>query len=133
MDNLTVEQRRKNMQNIRSTDTKVELLVAKALRKQRIYSARNVKSLIGRPDFVFRRKKVVIFIDSDFWHGHPKRCIMPKSNCEYWVQKIMKNKLRDRAVSRQLKKEGWTVLRIWEYDIKKRFNHSFEMILSSIK
>ncbi len=133
MDNLTPEQRRKNMQNIRSIDTKVELFVARELRKRKIYCARNVKSIIGKPDFVFRRKKIVVFVDSDFWHGHPKRCIMPKSNCEYWTQKIERNRRRDREVNRQLKKVGWKVVRIWEYDLKHRFEIFFEKIISFVK
>lgn len=103
MDNLTKKQRRKNMQNIRSADTKAELFVARELRKRGIYFAKNVKSIFGKPDFVFRRKKIVVFIDSDFWHGHPRRCIMPKSNRAYWNNKIKRNKERDKKVNRALK------------------------------
>ena len=66
MDNLTPEQRRKNMQNIRSEGTLPELLIAKELRKLKIYFAKNVKTITGKPDFVFRRKKVIVFVDSDF-------------------------------------------------------------------
>ncbi|MBI4982239.1 MAG: very short patch repair endonuclease [Candidatus Omnitrophica bacterium] len=128
MDNLTPAQRRKNMQNIRSAGTKAELFLAKELRKRKIYFAKNVKSILGKPDFVFRKKKTVVFVDSDFWHGHPKRCIMPKSNHCYWNAKIKRNKQRDRLVSRGLKKAGWNVIRIWEYDLK----HNFDSALSKI-
>src|SRR4030067_1532612 len=132
MDNLTPEQRRKNMQNIRSVNTKPELLIAKELRKRKIYFARNVKTILGKPDFVFRRKKAAIFIDSDFWHGHPRRCIMPKSNRCYWQSKNERNRQRDKAVNKQLKSMGWLVIRIWEYDVKKNIRKSVRKIISSI-
>ena len=132
MDNLTKKQRRKNMQNIRSMKTAPEEAVARELRKRRIYFARNVKSLIGKPDFIFRKKKTAVFIDSDFWHGHPRRCIMPKSNCNYWNQKISRNKARDRLVTRELKKSGWTVIRIWEQDLEKNPYKKFCKILEAI-
>jgi len=133
MDNLTPAQRRKNMQNIHSVNTKAELFVAKELRKRKIYFARNVKSIFGKPDFVFRRKKIAVFIDSDFWHGHPKRCIMPKSNRGYWNQKIKRNKDRDKEVIGVLRNSGWIVLRIWEYDLGHYFSKAFCRILKTIK
>lgn len=120
-DNLTPAQRRKNMQNIRSLNTKPEMILAKALRKHKLYFARNVKTITGKPDFVFRKKKVVVFVDSDFWHGHPSRCIMPKSNRKYWNAKIKRNRLRDKEVNRILRKAGWKVIRIWEHNINHRF------------
>ena len=120
------------MQNIRSFGTKPEKLVARELRKRKVYFAGNVKSITGKPDFVFRRKKIAIFVDSDFWHGHPKRCIMPKSNCRFWKNKIRRNKQRDRIVNKELKKEGWIVLRVWEYDLQKRFEKTFSRIISII-
>lgn len=131
-DNLTKEQRKKTMQSIRSVNTVPEKLVAKELRRRKIYFSQHVASIAGKPDFVFRRKKVAVFIDSDFWHGHPKRCVMPKSNVEYWKHKIERNKLRDKKVNKQLKKEGWKVTRIWEYDIKRNFNRSINRILKAI-
>lgn len=133
MDNLTREQRRKNMQNIRSVKTAPEEAVAKELRKRKVYFARNVKSITGKPDFVFRRKKVAVFIDSDFWHGHPKRCIMPKSNCNYWNQKIARNKERDKEVTKALKCLGWKVVRIWEKDLRKSSERVIRRILIAIE
>ncbi len=133
MDNLTKKQRRKNMQNIRSADTKAELLVARELRKKKIYFARNVKSIFGKPDIVFRRKKTALFIDSDFWHVHPVRFIMPKSNKRYWKEKIRGNKERDKEVNRKLKYEGWKVIRIWEYDIKRNTDKCIKKILKTVE
>lgn len=133
MDNLTPAQRRKNMQNIRSIGTAVELKIAKELRRNKIYFASNVKSLPGKPDIVFRRKRIAIFIDSDFWHGHKTRCIMPTSNSAYWDEKIRKNKNRDKRVNGILKEAGWQVIRIWEYDVKKRFDKTVNKILTAGK
>jgi DNA mismatch endonuclease, patch repair protein len=129
MDNLTIEQRRKNMQAIRSKGTKPERLIMHELKRRKIYFASYVDTLIGKPDIVFRRKKIVVFIDSDFWHGHPKRCIMPKTNSEYWTNKIAQNRKRDKEVSRELKRLGWTVIRIWEFEIKKELQKSVQRIL----
>lgn len=132
MDNLTAEQRRKNMKNIRSTGTKPERMIMEALKKRRIYFAAYVSKIIGKPDIVFRRKKVAVFIDSDFWHGNPERCIMPKTNPEYWSQKIAGNRNRDERVNKELSDNGWIVIRLWEYDIKHNFDQSLEIILRAI-
>ncbi|MFH1282043.1 MAG: very short patch repair endonuclease [bacterium] len=132
MDNLTKKQRHKNMQNIRSANTTPERIVANELRKNKIYFAKNVQSIIGKPDFVFRKKKVVLFIDSDFWHGHKKRCIMPKSNVIYWKNKIARNQERDSEVNKILKEEQWKVIRCWEYDVKKRLHYVMDKVYSAI-
>ena len=132
MDNLTKEQRRKNMQHIRSTGTKPERAVMEALRKRKIYFATYVSKIRGKPDIVFRRKKVAVFIDSDFWHGHPKRCIMPKTNQDYWKKKIEGNRKRDKSVNAELISDGWTIVRLWEYDIKYNFEKGFRKILEAV-
>lgn len=132
MDNLTKEQRRKNMQNIRSMNTTPERIIMRELRKRKVYFAKHPKTIIGKPDIVFRRKKVAVFIDSDFWHCHPKRFIMPKTNKRYWVNKIISNKQRDKKVNRKLRKMGWKVIRLWEYDIKKNATRSVCKILDSL-
>lgn len=133
MDNLTKEQRRKNMQNIRSSGTAAEILIMRALQRKKIYFSRHVESIIGKPDIVFRRKKIAVFIDSDFWHVHPKRFIMPKSNKRYWKVKITRNKERDKQVNRKLRKEGWKVIRIWEYDVKRNMDKCLNKILIAVK
>lgn len=128
MDNLTKAQRRKNMQNIRSAGTKPERLIMQSLRRKKIYFASHVTVLPGKPDIVFRRKRVVVFIDSDFWHGHPKRFVMPATHQKYWKAKIEGNKSRDKIVNRRLRTQGWCVLRFWEYDIK----HDLDKVISKI-
>src|SRR4030067_1020150 len=133
MDNLTREQRRKNMQNIRSTGTTPERLIMRELRRRKIYFASYAESITGKPDIVFRRKKVAVFIDSDFWHGHPKRCIMPQTNIEYWSKKIVRNRKRDKDVNRILRKDGWIVIRLWEYDVKNRFDKCINIIFKALE
>lgn len=132
-DNLTPDQRRKTMQSIRSKGTIPEIIVARELKHRKIYFAQHVKSILGQPDFVFRRKKVAVFIDSDFWHGNPLKFIMPKSNINYWGPKIERNRKRDKEVTSGLEKEGWKVIRLWESDLKKDFKKSFDKILQALQ
>ena len=132
MDNLTKTQRRKNMQNIHSAGTLPEALIMCALRRKKIYFAKNVKSVTGKPDVVFRRKKIAVFVDSDFWHVHPKRFIMPQSNKHYWKEKVRRNKERDKEVNEKLRKEGWKVIRIWEHDIKRNTDKCMNKILKIV-
>ena len=72
------------------------------------------KALQVRPDFVFRAERVAVFVDGCFWHGCPRHATRPIQNRAFWDAKLARNKARDRAVTRGLKKAGWTVLRIWE-------------------
>ena len=129
MDNLTPAQRKKNMQNIRSKGTKPELILMSELKKLKIYFATYAKNIIGKPDIVFRRKKIAVFVDSDFWHGHKTRFVMPKTNKDYWEKKIANNKKRDRKVNKTLKSADWKVIRLWEYDIKKNTKKCVNRIL----
>ena len=132
MDNLTKEQRRKTMQAIRSKGTLPERLIMQELKRRKIYFASYVDSIIGKPDIAFRRKKIAVFIDSDFWHGHPKRCIMPKTNIDYWLNKIARNRKRDKEVDRSLKQAGWKVIRLWAYDVKHKFDKCIQIILNEL-
>lgn len=132
-DNLTPEQRRKTMQRISSKGTKAERMVMDELERRGHDFIRHDKTLIGKPDIVFSEKRLAVFIDSDFWHCNPKRFIMPKTNVEYWEKKIEGNKKRDRKVNRQLKKEGWNVLRIWEYDVKHDLDRCIDKILKKLE
>ena len=133
MDNLTKAQRRKNMQNIRSTGTKPENMLAKILHSYRFRFTQYVKNLPGKPDIVFQRKKVAVFVDSDFWHSHPKRFITPKTDQSYWLPKIARNKLRDQKVNKELRKNGWKVVRIWEFDIKKDIQKCLNKIAGALQ
>jgi DNA mismatch endonuclease (patch repair protein) len=128
MDDLSKEDRHKNMQNIRSKNTVPELLVMNELNRRKIYFAKHIDKIFGKPDIVFRRKKIIVFIDSDFWHYNPKIFIMPTTNIEYWKRKIQRNRKRDKLVNKTLKKDGWKVLRFWESAIKKDVNKIVDRI-----
>jgi DNA mismatch endonuclease (patch repair protein) len=71
----------------------------------------------GRPDFVFWRERVAVFVDGCFWHGCPRHCRVPEGRREYWEPKIRRNRRRDRAVARELRRRGWAVVRVWEHDL----------------
>ena len=133
MDTHTPEQRRKNMQRIRSKNTVPEKLVMTALKKRGVYFTKHRKDIFGNPDIVFKRKKIAIFIDSDFWHCNPKYFTEPKNNSDYWKKKIERNKMRDEEVNIHLFEKGWTVLRFWESDIKKEVEKIVDIILNTEK
>ena len=124
MDTHTAEQRHKNMQAVKSKDTAIELLLRKELWSRGIRYRKNVKSIIGKPDIAFIKKKVAVFCDSEFWHGfdweHRKSDI--KSNHDFWIPKIEKNIARDKEVNDALAADGWIVLRFWGQQIKKDVN-----------
>ena len=113
MDDLTPEQRRRNMQAIKSKDTTIELALRKALWHEGIHYRKNYKILPGKPDIVLTKYKIAVFCDSDYWHGYDweNRQNRIKSNRDYWVPKIERNMERDQEVNRQLEESGWTVLR----------------------
>jgi len=119
------------MSRIRSKGTKPELIFARHLRKNKIYFTQNDNRIFGSPDFVFRKKRIVVFIDSDFWHVNPKKFAMPKTNEEYWIKKLERNMLRDKKVNKHLRNDGWRVLRFWESQIYYRFSNCFNRFLKS--
>ena len=121
MDRHTPEQRRKNMQAIKSKDSKIELKLRKELWHRGLRYRKNSKNVIGQPDIVFVRKKIAVFCDGEFWHGYDwenrKRNI--KSNQDFWITKIEKNMARDERINKQLKSDGWIVIRFWGNQILK--------------
>ena len=120
MDRHTPEQRRKNMQAIKSKDSKIELALRKELWSHGLRYQKNVKSVFGNPDIVFKGKKVAVFCDGEFWHGFDweNRKNHIRSRREYWIPKIERNIQRDKEVTETLENAGWTVLRFWEKEIK---------------
>ncbi len=91
-----------------------EMRLVQIMRRYAITGWRRGSRLPGRPDFVFPKAQLAIFVDGDFWHGHPRRFKLPTSNVGYWRSKIEGNRARDRLVTERLKGMGWRVLRIWE-------------------
>ncbi|MCG8066284.1 MAG: very short patch repair endonuclease [Candidatus Thiodiazotropha taylori] len=116
-DVLTKVQRSHCMAQIKRTDTKPEIILRREL-WSRGYRYRLKNSLTGKPDLVFTKQKVAIFVDGCFWHKCPEHFVMPASNREFWATKINKNVKRDHAVSSALSREGWRVLRFWEHEIE---------------
>lgn len=134
-DNLTPEQRRRNMQAIRSKDTTIELRLRKALWVRGVRYRKNYKKLIWKPDIAITKYKIAVFCDSDYWHGYDweNRSQRIKSNRDYWVPKIERNMERDQKVTETLQNDGWLVLRFWEWQIRKHLDECVEAVLQAIK
>ena len=135
MDKLTPEQRHKNMAAIRGKNTKPELIVRKGLWSRGFRYRLNHRRLPGHPDLVLRKYRTCIFVNGCFWHGHGVAmapqienlefrikssdcCKIPKSNREFWVEKIRRNKERDKEEQRRLAEMGWHCITVWECELK---------------
>lgn len=134
MDDLTPEQRRKNMQAIRSKDTSIEIALRTALWHRGVRYRKNYKQLPGKPDIAITKYRIVVFCDSDYWHGYDweNRHQRIKSNRDYWIPKIERNMARDKEITTQLQAMGWIVLRFWEWQIKKRLNECVDVVIKTI-
>lgn len=120
-DVFTKEKRSEIMSKIRSNGNKsTELRMISLFKEHEIKYWRRHYKIKGKPDFVFVKYKVAIFVDGCFWHGHECSNLKPKSNTQYWESKIRKNKKRDAEVSAYLEKRGWKVVRVWECELKKQ-------------
>lgn len=108
------------MGKIKSKETKLEKSVWEILSEQGIKYRKNSSKHFGKPDIVIASKKLVIFIDSCFWHGCKKHCRIPEANHTYWVKKINNNRKRDKLVSVYYKKNGYKIIRIWEHSLKNK-------------
>ena len=134
MDKLSKEQRHKNMAAIHSKDTKPEMIVRRGLWKRGFRYRLNHKRLPGHPDLVLRKYRTCIFVNGCFWHGHKvmsdvrcktedniessECCKIPKTNREFWVAKIRRNKERDKEEQRKLAEMGWHCITVWECELK---------------
>jgi DNA mismatch endonuclease (patch repair protein) len=116
-DVFTREKRSAVMAAIRSSgNLATELRIIELFRAARITGWRRRRGIFGKPDFVFPQQRVAVFVDGCFWHRHAgcKFCYTPKSRMDFWLPKFEKNIVRDRLVTRTLRKVGWKVIRIWE-------------------
>ena len=120
MDRHTPEQRRKNMQAVKNKNSKIEILLRTELWKRGLRYQKNCTDIFGKPDIVFKGKKIAVFCDSEFWHGYnwEERKKDFKSHQEFWIPKIERNMQRDIEVTQKLESEGWTVIRFWGNEIK---------------
>lgn len=136
MDVLTPEQRKKNMQNIRAKDTKIEILLRKALWHKGYRYRKNCKAIPGKPDIALTKYKIAIFCDSEFFHGKDWEVLKPRleksNNSEFWINKISRNRERDDEINKKLLALGWTVIRFWGNDIKKHTEDCIKVIEETI-
>ena len=114
------EKRSAVMRAVKSADTKPEIAVRKALHALGYRYRLHVKNLPGKPDLVFPKHRAVIFVHGCFWHGHncKRGRRVPKTNTDYWMEKVARNKARDRKNTAALKKLGWRVITVWECEVK---------------
>lgn len=128
------ETRSKIMSKIRSKGSKIEDLVSKYLWHEGFRFKKNTASLFGKPDLSLKKYKVVIFIDSCFWHGCSEHFKAPKNNQEYWQNKIDYNKKRDEEVNNYYIDKEWKIIRIWEHNLKKKnFLETLDQISNNLK
>lgn len=136
MDDLTPEQRKKNMQHIRSKNTEIECILRKALRKKEYRYRKNYTKIPGKPDIVLTKYKIAIFCDGEFFHGKDwevqRKRIEKSNNSDYWIMKIERNISRDEEINKRLKAMGWIVLRFWGKDIKKNTESCIKTIEEAI-
>ena len=127
MDKLSPEQRHKNMAAIRGKDTKPEMIVRKGLWRMGFRYRLNHKRLPGHPDLVLKKYRTCIFVNGCFWHGHnvdistfenTDCCKIPKTNREFWIEKIRRNKERDIEEQKRLAEMGWHCITVWECELK---------------
>lgn len=132
-DKISKEERSDLMSKIRSKGTKFELEFINILQSSTRKKFRtNVKELKGKPDIVFDKVKLCVFLDSDFWHGwqYPRWKHLLKN--QFWKDKIEMNRKRDRRNSLWLKRQGWNVIRVWEHNIRRNATKEIQRILAEI-
>ena len=132
-DVFTKRKRSDVMSHIRGAGNKdTELRLIQVFRANGITGWRRGSKLPGKPDFVFSKLKVAVFVDGCFWHGCPRHATWPKTRAAFWRKKILGNKARDRSVNRALRERGWHVLRIWEHELRRREELKLIRRLSSL-
>jgi len=133
-DVFTKEKRSDVMSRIKGKGNKdTELAMILILRKYHISGWRRNQGVFGRPDFIFPKQKVAVFVDGCFWHGCPVHSNTPKNNRDFWEKKLGGNRARDLLVTRQLRKNGWIVLRFWEHEMKKQEKVAQRIITALVK
>ena len=133
-DSLTKEKRSWNMSRIRGKDTKIEVKVRKYLFSKGFRYRKNVATLPGKPDIVLPKYNTVIFIHGCYWHRHPgcKYSYTPKTNIEFWEKKFSENMANDEKNRLKLDASGWTVITLWECDIKRNFEATMDTLLDQL-
>lgn len=135
MDGLSREKRSWNMSQIKAKDTKIEVSVRKYLFSKGFRYRKNDKRFPGKPDIVLPKYKTVIFVNGCFWHMHPgcKYGRLPKSNIEYWKEKLERNARNDAIHIQQIEDMGWNVIILWECELKQNFNDRMNAVVAQLK
>jgi DNA mismatch endonuclease, patch repair protein len=135
MSKKSVEQISFNMKKVKNKGSKIEILLRKELWIRELHYQKNVTSIPGKPDIVFKGKKVAVFCDSEFWHGYnwQERKKDFKSHQKFWIPKIERNIERDFEVTIQLRDAGWKVFRFWGKDITKNTKQCADQIERALK
>jgi len=131
-DNLTPSQRSYCMSQIKGKNTNIERLIRSELQRRGLRFRKHVKELPGKPDIVFTRAKVAIFVDGDFWHGYRFPSWEDKVS-DFWKKKISKNRERDVRNRRLLREKGWLVIRFWQHEIKGDFESCINRIVAAVR
>lgn len=127
---VSKQKRSEIMSSVKSKDSKIEKIFRAALWRAGYRYRKNARGYFGKPDAVLKKHKIVVFVDSCFFHGCGKHCRLPASNKKYWKEKIERNKIRDREVNKHYKKIGWRVVRVWEHQINRKQQPPINKILS---
>lgn len=130
-DNLTPEQRSYCMSRVKGADTILERRVRSELHRRGFRFRKHVRELPGKPDIVFTKAKVAVFIDGDFWHGY-RFPMWEHKITDFWKQKIGKTRERDQRNFKKLRSIGWKVIRIWQHEIKKNLEGCLTKIISAV-
>lgn len=131
-DNLTPDQRRYCMSRVKSKDTRLELRVRSALHSRGLRFRKHVSDLPGKPDVVFARARVAVFIDGDFWHGYKFDSWQHKMS-KLWREKISRNRARDIKYREELRKMGWNVLRVWQHEVETDLDSTIARIVVAVR
>jgi len=133
-DIFTKKKRSTVMAAVKSSGNRsTELRLIAIMKQHHIKGWRRNYKLYGKPDFVFLKKRIAVFVDGDFWHGNPNTFYPPKTNKKFWLGKIKTNRHRDRQVTLFLKKKGWKVIRIWESSLRKKAKDQAFRLINSLR
>ena len=132
-DVFSAEKRSQVMKSVRSSQNKsTELKLIEYFRQRQITGWQRKYKVKGHPDFVFLKRRIAVFVDGCFWHGHDCRNTRPSANAEYWNRKRQKNMDHDKEITALFEKRGWTVIRIWECELQKKNRNILDSKISCL-
>ena len=123
----------RRLAQVRSKGTRPEMLLRKLLWQKGLRGYRKHPPLPGKPDLIFPRHKLALFVDGCFWHGCPIHFKMPTNNADYWANKIDKNQQRDYLVRQTLEQMGYHVLRLWEHEVKRNPEIALKKVMEALR